>query len=135
MAATAASAAAELYNVVKRWDDATDEERRSVKELVSRLVGYPCKIACEVKEEGRVEMFVLSNRTDDIEDVLEIQESGAIGLIYDQYDDPDAKRVVKVDNRCESYNDGLGLVFEEHSDSESESDSSSDSEEEKDKDK
>ena len=88
-----------------------------------------------MKEEGRVEMFVLSNQTDDIEDVLEIQESGAIGLIYDQYDDPDSKRVVKVDNRCESYNDGLGLVFEEHSDSESESESSSDSEEAEEKEK
>ena len=131
MAATAAASAAELYGVARRWADASDEERRSLKEVVTRLVGYPCKVACEIKEgEERVELFVLSVRTDEIEDVLEIQANGAIGLVYDQYDDPDEKRVVKVDNRCEAYNEGLGLVFEEHSDSEEGDEGDSDSDEE-----
>lgn len=131
MAATAAASAAELYGVARRWADASDEERRSLKEVVTRLVGYSCKVACEVKEgEERVELFVLSVRTDEIEDVLEIQANGAIGLVYDQYDDPDEKRVVKVDNRCEAYNESLGLVFEEHSDSEEGDEGDSDSEEE-----
>jgi hypothetical protein len=122
MAASAAAAATELYDIACRWADVTDDERQSLKDVVTRLVGYPCKVACEVREgEGRVELFVLSVRTDDIEDVLEIQASGAIGIVYDQYDDPDEKRVVKVDNRCDSYNDGMGLVFEEHSDSDDDS--------------
>jgi hypothetical protein len=122
MAAIAAAAAAALYEVARRWNDATDDERRPLKDLVARLVGYPCKVACQSREEDeehrRVEIFVLSDRTGDIDDFLELQPSGAIGLIYDQYDDPDEKRVVNVDDRCENYNEGLGLVFEEHSDSE-----------------
>lgn len=132
MAASAAASAAELYGVARRWADATDEERRSLKDVVTRLVGYPCKVACEIKEgEECVELFVLSVRTDEIEDVLEIQASGAIGLVYNQYDDPDEKRVVKVDDRCEAYNESLGLVFEEHSDSEEEGDESEEEPKEK----
>jgi hypothetical protein len=130
MAATAAAAAAALYSVAVRWNDASDDERRPLKELVTRLVGYPCKVACQTREEDeehrRVEIFVLSDRTGEIDDFLELQPSGAIGLIYDQYDDPDAKRVVKVDDRCEAYNEGLGVSFEEHSDSEDEEGSEED---------
>lgn len=135
MAATAAAAAAALYSVAVRWNDATDDERRPLKELVTRLVGYACKVACQTREEDeghrRVEIFVLSDSTGEIDDFLELQPSGAIGLIYDQYDDPDATRVINVDNRCEAYNDGLGVTFEEHSDEEEDSEEDdSDSEEE-----
>jgi hypothetical protein len=135
MAGVASAAARSLYEVALRWNDASDEERRPLKDLVMRLVGYPCKVACQTRTEdeatSRVEIFVLSNRTGDIDDFMELQPSGAIGLIYDQYDDPDQKRVVKVDDRCEAYNDSMGLTFEEHSDSEEEGDESeSDSESE-----
>lgn len=135
MAGTASAAARALYEVAQRWNDATDDERKPLKDLVMRLAGYPCKVACQthaVDDEGEespcVEIFVLSDRTGDIDDFLELQPSGAFGLIYDQYDDPDARRVVKVDNRCEAYNDSMGLTFEEHSDSEDD-ESESDSEE------
>lgn len=133
MAGSASAAARALYEVAQRWNDATDEERRPLKDLVTRLVGYPCKVACQTREEeesSRVEIFVLSDRTGDIDDFLELQPSGAIGLIYNQYDDPDERRVVKVDDRCEAYNDSMGLTFEEHSDSEEGDEDESDSEEE-----
>lgn len=136
MAGSASAAARALYEVALRWNDASDDERRPLKDLVTRLVGYPCKVACQTRAEdeevSHVEIFVLSDRTGDIDDFLELQPSGAIGLIYDQYDDPDQKRVVKVDDRCEAYNDSMGLTFEEHSDSEEgdEDESDSDSEEE-----
>ena len=130
MAGMASAAARALYEVALRWNDASDDERRPLKDLVTRLVGYPCKVACQSRakdeEVSRVEIFVLSDRTGDIDDFLELQSSGAIGLIYDQYDDPDARRVVKVDDRCEAYNDSMGLTFEEHSDSEEEDESESD---------
>lgn len=132
MAGTASAAARSLYEVALQWNDASDEERLPLKDLVTRLVGYPCKVACQTRTEddevSRVEIFVLSNRTGDIDDFLELQPSGAIGLIYDQYDDPDTRRVVKVDDRCESYNDSMGLTFEEHSDSEDDDEEESGSE-------
>ena len=132
MAGVASAAARSLYEVALRWNDASDDERRPLKELVTRLVGYPCKVACQTRAEdeevSHVEIFVLSDRTGDIDDFLELQPSGAIGLIYDQYDDPDQKRVVKVDDRCEAYNDSMGLAFEEHSDSEEGDESESEGE-------
>ena len=136
MAGTASAAARALFDVAQRWNDATDKDRQPLRALVTQLVGYPCKIACEANGSTRVDLYVLSNRTGDIEDVIELQDSGAIGLVYDQYDDPDDKRVVKVDDRCEAYNDGMGLVFEEHSDSEDgegEGDGEGDSEDEEEK--
>lgn len=84
-------------------------------------MGYPCKVACQVNHES-VDIFVQSNRTGEIEDFLELQPTGAIGVIYDQYEDPDAPTVVAVDNRCEEYNSGLGVEFAEDSDAEDEGD-------------
>lgn len=121
MAAQAAAAAVELHAVAQRWADATDAERRPLKALVERIVGYPCKIACQVNHES-VDIFVQSNRTGEIEDFLELQPTGAIGVIYDQYENPDASAVVAVDNRCEDYNSGLGVEFADESDSEDEGD-------------
>ena len=123
MAAQAAAAAVEMHAVARRWNDATDAERRPLKALVERIVGYPCKIACQVNHES-VDVFVQSNRTGEIEDFLELQPTGAIGVIYAQYEDPDAPAVVAVDDRCEDYNSGLGVEFAEESDSEDEGDES-----------
>jgi len=56
-------------------------------------------------------------------DWLELQPSGAFGVIYDEYEDPDAEAVIQLEDRCEEYNDAAGVEFVSESESESESDS------------
>jgi hypothetical protein len=107
------------------WESATDTDRKPLKNLITELVGYPCKLACKPNN-GSVDIFVFSDRKGRVVDWLEIQPSGAIGVVFDQYPNPDAKSVLRLSDACEDYNEKIGVSFE--SDSESESDSGSDSE-------
>jgi hypothetical protein len=119
--------AATHYTVACRWDTAKDSERRKVKRWITDLVGYPCKLACQPNE-GVVDVYVLSEKKGEVTDWLEIQSSGAIGVIFDQYADPDADAVGKLSDHCEDYNESAGIVFV--SDDEDSEDSDSEDEEE-----
>ena len=118
--------AATHYTIACRWETAKDSERRKVKRWITDLVGYPCKLACQPNE-GVVDVYVLSEKKGEVTDWLEIQPSGAVGVIFDQYADPDADAVGELSDRCEDYNESAKLVFVSDSDSE---DSESESEEE-----
>lgn len=129
MAATASAAATEMYVAARAAANGTEteEQRVALKEMVSRLVEYDCKIACQIGKDADdaaadwVEIFVLSSRLRCVTDYLEIQPSGAVGTVFDLYDAPEAKEVGDLSDRCDAYNEGLGLEFTEHdSDSEDE---------------
>ena len=131
MAATASAAATEMYVAARAAAEGreTAEQRVALKETISELVEYGCKIACQIgKTEDDtaadwVEIYVLSDRLRCVTDYLEIQPSGAVGVIFDLYDAPEAKEVGDLSDRCDAYNEGLGLEFVEHdSDSEDEED-------------
>ena len=92
-------------------------------------MGYPCKIACQLDDSSTnyVEIYVMSERRGRVTDYLEIQPSGAVGVIFDLYDDPEKPVVGDLSDRCDAYNAREGLEFVEH-------DGGSDSEEEEEED-
>lgn len=112
------------YKIAARWDTAKDADRRKVKQWIVGLVGYPCKLACQPNE-GCIDIYVWSELKGKITDWLELQPSGAIGVIFDEYPDPDAKAVWGISERCEAYNESAEVVFLSDSDSEDSSDDSS----------
>lgn len=133
-AAIAASAAAELYNaaLAATTNTETEAQRAALKTKITDLVGYPCKISCQLPpEEVRdsslnwVEIYVLSERRARVTDYLEIQPSGAIGVIFDLYDNPEKPAVGDLSDRCDAYNTGVGVEFEEHDDADEEEDGES----------
>jgi hypothetical protein len=128
------------FTLAQNWVNETDETRGPFKKWIAGLVGYPCKVACEPNTMGSIDIVVFNIKKNRIADWLEIQPSGAIGVIFEEYENPDALTVSAVNDRCEDYNETIGVEFdesdsEEESDSEGESESESDSEaEEKEKD-
>lgn len=106
----------------------TEEQRAALKALVTQLVRYSCKISCQrAKEEDEdaapgdwVEIFVMSESRRRITDYLEIQPSGAVGVIFDLYDDPEKPVVGDLSDRCDAYNERHGLTFAEHEESDGE---------------
>lgn len=128
MAAAAAATAASFYEaaVAAAERRETEAQKTALKAMVTDLLGYSCKIACQAEKEW-VEIFVLSDRLGKVTDYLEIQPSGAVGVIFDLYDDPESDEVGDLSDRCDAYNEGLGLEFVERDES---SGSGSDEEEE-----
>ena len=120
MAAVAAATAGSFYDAALAAAERRETEAQKValKAMITDLLGYPCKIACQ-PEEGRVEIFVLSDRLGKVSDYLEIQPSGAIGVMFDLYDDPESDEVGDLSDRCDAYNAGLGVEFVERDASES----------------
>ena len=125
---------AQNYKIASEWesDTITVADKTSLKELVTRLVGYPCKIACK-RAEDTLDIYVFSEKKKKVTDWIEIQPSGAFGVIYDFYNE--GVNTDKLDDACEAYNKANGLDFEEEEeeDSGSESDAEDDVED-KDKD-
>ena len=109
----------EHFQIASTWeaDDLTDEKRTVLKQFVTGLVGYPCKIAC-TPNNGSVDIFVFSEKKRKVTDWLELQPSGAIGVIYDLY--KDGVNTDKLDDACEDYNEKHGFEFKDDSDSEGE---------------
>lgn len=114
--------AARLYEIAVGWEDALDEDRDLLKTVVSRLVGYPCRLACDPGDDS-VDIHVYSVPRNRVLDWIEIQNTGALGVIFELYPNPDAPAVDRLDERCMEYNDENEVVFVE-----GESDSGSDSE-------
>ena len=125
---------AQNYKIASEWesDTITVADKTSLKELVTSLVGYPCKIACK-RAEDTLDIYVFSEKKKKVTDWIEIQPSGAFGVIYDFYNE--GVNTDKLDDACEAYNKANGLDFEEEEeeDSGSESDAEDDVED-KDKD-
>jgi hypothetical protein len=116
------------YDAASRWEDLpSDSERVGLKKLVASLVGYPCKIACE-QNESSVDIYVFNIAKNRVTDYIEIQPSGALGVIFSEYPNPDAKSVARLEQACNAYNDKIGVVFEEEDDEESEEDEDEDDE-------
>ena len=113
---------ANYFKIAIRWDSASAEEREELKTFMGELVGYKCKIACEPNN-GSVDIYVLSERTGDIQDFLEIQRTGAIGVVFEQYEDHGSRVVESLNSACEDYNDSIHAEFASDSeDEESDSD-------------
>jgi len=123
---------AQNYKIAVEWesDTITVADKTSLKEFVMGLVGYPCKIACKTTDDT-MDIYVFSEKKKKVTDWIEIQPSGAVGVIYDFYNE--GVNTDKLDDACEAYNKANGLDFEEEDDSESESDTE-DAEDAEDKD-
>jgi hypothetical protein len=125
MAATAAADPTALYRLASNWESVPDADRAPLRTLVERLVGYPCKIAAMPLNDGAMHLIVFSVEANAVKDYLELQPTGAMGVVFHLYDDPDSPVVWRISDACDDYNDSHGVEFE--SDSESDSGSDSDS--------
>jgi hypothetical protein len=112
------------FAIANRWEspDVTADDRAELKDLITSLVRYPCKLACQPNS-GSVDIYVFSERKGRVTDWLELQPSGAIGVIFDEYSDPDCAACMRVNDACEAYNERNGLEFAEESGSSSSSES------------
>ena len=106
---------AELFTIASAFETASDEDRKKLKEIIREIVGYACKIACK-ENNGCIDIYVYSELRHRVTDWIEIQPSGAIGVIFDMYDDPDSKAVETCDTACCKYNDAHDLDFDDESD-------------------
>jgi hypothetical protein len=117
------------FTTAKEWDTLTDVTRAPFKKWIADLVGYPCKIACEENTMGSIDIVIFNTKKGAITDWLELQSSGAIGVIFEEYEEPVPSHVDALNDRCDDYNALIGVTFEE-SESEDDSDSESESDEE-----
>lgn len=101
---------------------ATDDQSVSLKAAVTGLVGYPCKIACMANEDW-VDIYVWSEKKKAVTDWLELQSSGAIGVIFDSYKNQDAAAVLELSDRCDAYNAKADVEFVSDDESEDSEDS------------
>jgi hypothetical protein len=119
---------AQNFKIASEWDTVTDADKTDLKAIVKGLVGYPCKIACKLSDEGTRDIYVFSEKKQKVTDWLEIQESGAIGVIYDFYEVGVSTDIIET--ACDTYNTANNLVFDLGSDSEeSEDEEDADTEE------
>jgi len=100
-------------------EEVSETLKGELKAFIGRLVGYSCKIACEMNGDS-VDIIVFSEEKKAVTDWLEMQATGAVGVLFYKYADEEADSVVRLDIVCEQFNESHGLIFEE-SDSESES--------------
>ena len=108
-----------LYELARKWETVTDAERQPLRDLVKRLVGYEGKLACQ-ENNGAVDVVVFHPKKKRIYDWLELQESGAVGAIFEEYPEAEETRADNVDRACEEYKQTIGTVFIEDGDSEEE---------------
>ena len=125
---------AQNYKIAANWESDTISvaDKTALKEFVMGLVGYPCKIACKTAEET-LDIYVFSEKKKKVTDWIEIQPTGAVGVIYDFYNE--GVNTDKLDDACEAYNKKNGLEFAEESGSEAESDAEENDDEESDAEK
>lgn len=112
------------FVAASNWESVSDAERKSLKNLIVELVGYPCKLACKPNN-GSVDIYVFSERKGRVVDWLEIQDDGAIGVVFDQYENPDSKTVIRLSDACEDYNEKIGVCFESDSEDDEDDDNKS----------
>jgi len=117
-----------LYALATSWDTLADDKREPLRKVIREIVGYDCNIAAQSQEDC-VHLFIWSINKRKITDWLEIQPSGALGVMFDEYKDPNAPAVSKVSDACDDYNDQQNLEFEDSDDDEEESSSDEDEKE------
>ena len=105
----------ELYEVAALWETISFEERGPLRKLITELVGYPCKLACKPNN-GSIDIYVFSEKKRAVTDWIEIQPSGALGVIFDMYEDIDMS---VLSDKCIDYNQSIDVEFESDSESES----------------
>lgn len=100
----------DLFRIASSWesDNISEGDRNALKSCIEKLVGYPCRLACK-ENEGSIDIYVFSIEENKVTDWIEMQASGAVGIIYDFYDDTDSE----LDDACEGYNEDHNVVFEE----------------------
>jgi hypothetical protein len=116
---------ATLYHIAAHWESVSDAERAPLRTLVGRLVKYSCKIAAMPLEGGAMHLIVFSLAAGAVKDYLELQPTGAIGVVFHLYDDPDSEEVGALSDACDDYNASVSVDFESDSDSDSDSEASS----------
>jgi predicted site-specific integrase-resolvase len=125
---------AALFELAKTWEEIPDADRKPLRDLITKLVGYPCKLACQ-SNDGVIDIYVFNEKKKKVCDWLEIQSSGAIGVIFDEYPESVAEAYVdRIDGACETYNESISVVFEEEAveDEEEEGEDAESTEDEKD---
>jgi hypothetical protein len=110
---------AALFDLAKNWENVPDADRQPLRDLVKKLVRYSCKIACQ-ENDGIVDIYVFNEKKRQVCDWLEIQPTGAIGVLFDEYPEPESSAINRLDDACEAYNEKIGAVFEEEEEEESE---------------
>jgi len=111
----------DLFHLALSWEDLDTEAREPLRKMVTELVGYPCKLACKPNN-SVVTLVVYSISQKRITDWLELQSSGAVGVLFSLYkDDADDDVLEALNERCENYNASLEVAFKSDSDSELES--------------
>lgn len=136
-AAAAAAEAKEIYRICSVWDTATDAERRVAKAFFARFIHYGFKMACVPSDEGDaeecpvpfVEIYIQSDKRGRVTDWLEIQETGAIGVVFGEYRDPESDAVSALSNACDDFNEAAGVDFAEHADADSDEEGEGDGDE------
>ena len=116
---------ADLFRIAMSSVSSSEADRTKLKDQITRLVGYPCMISCH-SNHGSVDIYVMSMKKRIVTDWLELQPSGAIGVIYDNYDDFNKAAMERLDDVYERYNALNGYEF--FSDSEEEEEESEEEE-------
>jgi len=114
-----------LFVLASTWETVESDARKALKEFITGLVGYPCQLACQPNN-GSVDIYVQSIKKNRITDWIEIQPDGAVGVIFDSYEDKDP---TSLSDRCEDYNASISVVYESESESESDGEDDCDSSE------
>jgi len=104
----------DLFRIASSWESEsiTAEDRNTLKKCIEELVGYPCRLACK-ENDGSIDIYVFSEEEGKVTDWLELQSTGALGVIFESYDDPDNDAVDELDGACEEYNETRELTFVE----------------------
>ena len=106
-----------LFRIARDWESLAEVARKPLRTCITELVGYPCKLACQANN-GSVDIVVLNSKRGTVCDWLEIQPSGALGVVWDQYPDSTATAVIRLSDACDEYNDRIGVWFDSESEGE-----------------
>lgn len=130
MASSAFTDPAALHRLATRWESVSEADRAPLRALVERLVRYPCKIAAVPLDDGGIHLVVFCVAANAVKDYLELQSTGALGVIFHLYDDPDSPDVWRVSDACDDYNASVSVDFESDSEPDDSDSDESESEEE-----
>jgi len=104
-----------LYAIASSWETISEEERAPLRERITRMVGYPCKLSCQPNN-GTFDIYIYSVKAKCVTDWIAIQQNGALGALFDMY--PPNKQPNRLSDACEDYNGIIGAEYVSDSDSE-----------------
>jgi len=115
-----------LFKIAATWEMISEEERAPLRALIMKIVGYPCKLSCQPNN-GSIDIYVYSTKRLCIVDRIEIQQNGALGVLFDLY--PKGVSTDKVSDACEDHNAMLDVEFVSESEGEGEEEEEEEEEE------